>query len=223
VPAPRRAAANVSELVTSPPGPNVPSKPRRRWRRGLHFAATATPLFAWVGCTSTITPPANVVDPTTVFVLREAMHTGIALPPCAANEEFVEFGFGDWSWFALANDAWYHVFATVLWPTQGTLGRRTFGARTAAELRERVWWAELAPIVVERDKANALRARLQQEHDARIAEAVRREDLGWTFVPYDSSYWFPNTCADVAADWFRELDCSVGWVPIRAGLAADAP
>lgn len=223
MPAARRAAAIVNELAASPPIDDVPKRRPRRWRRRLLVAATLALLFAWVGCTSTVTPPANVGDPTTVFLLREAMHTGLVLPPSAANDEFVEFGFGDWSWFALGNDEWYQVFATILWPTQGTLGRRAFGARTADELRERVWWAELSPVVVDREKANALRTRLQHDHDTRLAEAVRRQDLGWTFVPFDSSYWFPNTCADVAADWFRDLDCSVSWVPIRAGLAAAAP
>jgi hypothetical protein len=194
-------------------------RPRsRRWRRFTAIAVAGSAVFALAGgCTSTITPPATVTDPVTVFLLREAMHSGIVLPR-SGDGEYVEFGFGDWSWFALANDSWYHVFATVLWPTQGTLGRRTFGARTATELRQRVTWAELQPLAVERTKADALVGRLQREHDARIAEAVTRPTLGWTFVPYDRSYWFPQTCADVAAEWFRELDCSVGWTPIRASL-----
>src|SRR5690606_655289 len=65
-----------------------------------------------VSCTSTIVPPAEVIDPVTVFVLSEAMHTGIVLPPdpgCSGNpHEYVEFGFGDWSWYALGNAAWYN-------------------------------------------------------------------------------------------------------------------
>lgn len=196
---------------------------KRRWRRLVVAAAALAVVFAVIGCTSTITPPAKVADPVAVFLLREAMHTGIVLPPAGPADEFVEFGFGDWGWFALADDAWYHAFATVLWPTQGALGRRTFGARTADELRARVTWAELSPVAVDRAKAAALRQRLESEHARRIADAVRRPELGWTFVPFDQSYWFVVTCADVAADWFRELDCSVGWVPIRAGLCVADP
>lgn len=197
--------------------------PRRRRRRIALAGGATTVVWAWVGCTSTVTAPAPVADPVSVFLLREAMHTGVVLPPATDGEEFVEFGFGDWNWFALGNDAWYHAFATVLWPTQGALGRRTFGARTADELRAHVSWAALDPIVVDRTKAATLRRRLEDEHRSRVADAVRRPELGWTFVPYDHSYWFAVTCADLAADWFRELDCSVGWVPIRAGLAAAAP
>lgn len=197
---------------------------RRRRRRRLALVATVTAgILLWASCTSTITPPHDVNQPATVFLLHEAMHTGIVLPPQGPDGEFVEFGFGDWGWFALGEDGWYHVFGTVIWPTQGTLGRRTFGARTADELRANAWWAELSPVVVEAEKARALRARLEHEHTASIAQAVRRPEYRWVFVPYDSSYWFPNTCADVAADWFEELGCSVGWAPIRAGLCVAEP
>lgn len=113
------------------------------------------------------------------------------------------------------------MFATVLWPTQGALGRRTFFASDEADLKARVYWAELSPLVVPSARALTLRTRLQHEHDAGRADAVTRPDLGWTFVPYDRSYWFAQNCADIAAEWFTELDCSVSWVPIRTGLAVE--
>jgi hypothetical protein len=189
---------------------------RRRW---LALVLVAAPCaVAATCCTSTVTPPAGVVTPATVFLLREAMHTGIVLPPAREADEYVEFGYGDWSWFALGNDAWYHAFATVLWPTAGALGRRTFGARTADELRARVTWAELQAIDVERDRAHALRGELQRAFDAGLGDARPRPDLGWVFVPDDRSYWFAHNCADVAAAWFEQLGCSVSWAPIRRGL-----
>jgi hypothetical protein len=197
----------------------VRSRRRRVRRAGLWVALAAGLALAVVGCTSTVTPPADVRDGATVFLLREAMHTGIVLPPAAPGDQYVEFGYGDWSWFALGNERWYHAFATVLWPTRGALGRRTFGARTADELVAAVRWAELAPLVVERARAEALRVELQRAFDARIAEAAPRPDLGWVFVPDDRGYWFANTCADVAARWFEALGCTVGWVPIRTSLA----
>ena len=170
------------------------------------------------GCTSGITPPPRPFDPTTVFLLSEAMHTGIVLPPSGPEEEYVEFGYGDWSWFALANDAWYDAFATVLWPTAGALGRRTFGARDAETLRRAAHWTELSPIIVSAEKARTLRVRLQSQFDAAARDAVRRADLGFTFVPFDRSYWLANNCADVAAEWFVEVGCDVGWAPLRLGL-----
>jgi hypothetical protein len=188
-------------------------------------AVRAGALALACGCTSTVTCPPPPPDPATVFLLREAMHTGIVLPPAdgADAAEYVEFAYGDWSWYALGNDSWYHVFGTVLWPSQGACGRRTFAARTEAELLRAVTWAELSPIVVSRARADALRRRLQAAFDRGRAGLVERRDLRFQFVPGDTSYWFLNTCADVAAGWFEELDCGVGWAPIRASLAIAAP
>jgi Protein of unknown function (DUF2459) len=191
---------------------------RRRRRRVLLVAASLTALLLAFGCTSTITPPPAPTDPTTIFVLREAMHTGLVLPPQPGHAEYVEFGYGDWSWFALGNDAWYHAFATVLWPTRGALGRRSFGANTEAELKRTVHWATLSPVVVSRERAGQLRERLEREFAAGQAEVVRRQDLGFVFVPSQDSYWFGYNCADAAAVWLRELDCSVSWVPIRIAV-----
>lgn len=197
-----------------------PRRRGRRHRRRLLLVAVAGlgVLCVAVGCTSTIRPPTNPGEPTTVFLLREAMHTGLVLPPAAGGSEFVEFGFGDWSWFALGNDAWYHAFATVLWPTQGALGRRTFAATDEAQLRARVHWAELSPLAVDGGAVRQLQAQLQQQWESRLAENVRRPELGWTFVPYDRSYWLPNNCADLAAEWFEALGCEVSWLPLRTGL-----
>lgn len=172
------------------------------------------------GCTSMVSPPPPPADPVHVYLLQEALHTGLVLPPARddGDAEFVEFGFGDWSWYALGNEAWYDTFATVLWPTRGALGRRTFGARSESDLLRTVTWARLSPIVVSAGKANALRDRLQADFDAHHEHAVARPDLRFHFVPIDAPYWFPHNCADVAADWLRELDCHVLPAPIRRAL-----
>jgi hypothetical protein len=135
-------------------------------RRAL-MAATAAGLWTVVGCTATVTPPRNVARPATVHLLREAMHTGLVLPPATDGAGFVEFGYGEWEWFARGNDAWYRVFPTVLWPTMGTLGARPFAAADAAGLQRAAWWAELTPLVVEASKVDALRARLEGAMRAR--------------------------------------------------------
>jgi hypothetical protein len=200
----------------------VPDAKRpRHWRRSAGAAVVVLAVvFGLFGCTSTITPPRDPAAPTTVFLLREAMHTGLVLPPADGSDRYVEFGFGDWSWFALGNDRWHHAFATVLWPTAGTLARRTFVATDERELRARVSWADLSPLVVDGVRLHNLRTRLEAQFAAELPRAVRRPSLGWTFVPFDRSYWLPQNCADVAAEWFTELGCAVSWVPIRIGLRA---
>lgn len=173
------------------------------------------------GCTVTVTPPLDPEDPVTVFVLSEAMHTGVVLPPDPGSSghpgEYVEFGFGEFGWWALTEDSWYNGFSTVLWPTEGALGRRTFGARDADSLRLRARWAGLQPIMVSRKKAAALRRQLQQEFDGARKRVVVRNEVGFKFVPSES-YSLLNNCADVAARWLHALDCDVSWAPVRYDL-----
>lgn len=192
---------------------------RRRRRAAVATLACATLVNAAVSCTSTVTPPPAVRDPVTVFLLREALHTGIVLPGLQAADPYVEFGFGDWAWFALAEDAWYDAFATVLWPTHGTLGRREFPAWSASAMADAAPWAELQPMLIERERATTLRARLQQAFDAGIERRVRRPELRFEFVPFARSYWFADNCADLAAEWLVALGCEVTWRPVRLRLS----
>ena len=169
-----------------------------------------------VGCTSTVTPPSSPRNPVEVVLIRDAMHRGLLFP---SEDGFVEFGFGDWSWYALGNDAWYHTFATVLWPTQGTLSRREHAAHDQEQARAAMPYAEFVAFAVERQAAEDLRNRLQAAFDARSAERVHQAYLRMDFVPYDGSYWFVANCADACAEWLAELGCEVSWVPIRIDLA----
>ena len=178
-----------------------------------------------VSCTAVVTPPPAPRQPTTAFVLREALHVGIVLPTGAPPPEpgFVEFGFGEWSWYALGEDAWYRVFPVVLWPTPGTLCRRKFAARDEVALRSYCasTGRELDPMVVDCDAVANLREQLNAQFESASQDRalVQRPELEMQFVPTDASYWFAHTCADVAAGWCEALGCSVGWLPIRGSLA----
>ena len=181
----------------------LPAVQPHRWLRRGQLALVTAALPIASSCNSTVIPPPPPDDPIVVFLLREALHTGVVFPAPTANDPtgYVEFGFGDWSWYALGNDAWYNVFATVLWPTQGALGRREFGVSTPEELRRVAYWAELSPIVVSQQCAQELRQSLQAAFDARLAQAKDRPDLRFRFTPSDDSYWLPHNCADTAAVW----------------------
>ncbi len=176
--------------------------------------------LACASCTSLVTPPRAPRDPTSVFLLREARHVGVVLPAHVDGrvERYVEFGFGDWAWYALERDAWYDVFATVLWPTTGALCRREHPARSERELRAAAHWTELEELTVSRARAEALLERLEREFAARAARSVRIEAYDMSFAPSDRSYWFGDTCADVAADWLEELGCGVSRAPIRMSV-----
>lgn len=191
--------------------------------RARTAAARLLLALGTAACNSTVVGPPPPTDPCTVFLLQEALHTGLVLPPAPGEPAgYVEFSFGDWSWYALGNDAWYRVFEVMLLPTRGTLGRRAFDCATAAELPRAAAWATVSPIVCSAQKVAQLRQRLQAEFDAASGEAVERRELRFRFVPAAESYWFPNHCADVTARWLEELDCTVGWSVVRTGLHVQA-
>jgi hypothetical protein len=174
-------------------------------------------FFAVAGCTSTVTPPRDPQAPVTVLIIADEKHRRLCLPD--GDKGYVEFGFGDWSWYALGNDRWYHVFATVLVPTAGTLSRREFAAADPAALRAAAPWAVFQELRVGTAGAEALRLRLEQAFADRAAETVWNGSYRMRFLPWTRKYWFASTCADQLADWLRELGCHVSWVPIRIDLA----
>jgi hypothetical protein len=151
-----------------------------------------------------------------VFVLKDELHRGLVLP---SPTGYVEFGFGDWEWYALQRDAWYRVVPTVLWPTPGALSRREFAGADAAQLRAALPWAQWQPVVVDAARAERLRQRLQAQFDRGIGALVLRTDLAMQFVPWDRSYWFADTCVDALVEWLRELGCRASWVPICCDVA----
>jgi hypothetical protein len=183
------------------------------------------------GCTSTVVPPSTVEQPAVVFLLREAMHVGVVLPVgdvAGADPDqaigWVEYGFGEWAWFAEQRDDWYRVFPAMLWPTAAAMSRRDWGPATAdqVEALATARGCRAAPLVVEAAAATALRERLDTAFDAERDRMVAQPAWNMTFVPADTldvgGYWLFRTCADVSADWFSELGCTVTWAPVRTSL-----
>lgn len=196
------------------------SAPRRRWRRAfLAVVAAVALVFAVFGWTARVTPPSGVAEPTSVFVVRDELHRGLLLP--APGGGFVEFGFGDWEWYARAQEQWHRVFATVLWPTPGTLSRRDHPARDGEGLRASMSWATFDEFVVEAAAAQRLRERLETQFAGRMKERVIRTGLRMHFVPWARDYWFADTCADAVVEWLEELGCTASWVPLCFDVALD--
>jgi len=186
----------------------------RRWRLAAGFALVALVIcLATNSCVSTITPPRAPADPCTAYLLQDARHVAVVLPEERGG--FVEYGFGDWDWYAALSDSWYHVFDTVLWSTQGCLCRRTLSDARLARIERR---GMVQKIVVERHSAADLLGDLDQRYDARLSTLIRNEVYGLDFVETERGYWFLYNCNDAVAEWMERLGCHVSWVPIRLGL-----
>jgi hypothetical protein len=175
-------------------------------------------LLALAACSSTIHAPVDPVDPVQVYLLIDAKHVGVVLPQEAGN--FVEYGFGDWDWYALCCDRWYHVFDTVLWPTQGCLGRAWLGRD---QLDRDVAQGKLTPIPVGRaEMANLLNA-LEQRFSEEISTMIHNPAYNMYFVEDDRGFWFLHNCHDAVADWMEQLGCEVSWAFIRLDIEVAEP
>lgn len=191
------------------------SRPRRR--RIAFFAAVGALLavVAWCGCASTVTPPEDPPDPVVVHLLSTGRHAGVLL--ANGDGRTVEYGYGDWNWYALLKNDWWRAPATVLWPTQGTLGRRYVPEGDLAAMNRSYGGGTLEELRVSRASAERLLARLDADFAAG-GEPHYNQLYDMHFVQHPDRFWMFHDCHDQVAEWLRELDCAVGWAPIRTGL-----
>jgi hypothetical protein len=186
----------------------------------LSLLVAAVGLVFWTGCASTVRPPVGAKDPITVRLYSTGRHAGLLLP-CSEGRT-VEYGYGDWDWYALAKNGWWRAPATVLWPNQGTLGRRYLRGEDLAAMGDTYGAGSLALIRVPREAAGRLLARLDAEFVAGGEPHFNRLYDMW-FVKHPDRFWFLHDCHDEVTGWLRELGCSVSWAPIRLGLAVEKP
>ena len=163
-------------------------------------------------CTTSLVPPADPVDPVSIYVVDYGRHTSLLLPK-DEGEGLIEYAYGEWNWFALDRSRWHNVFGTLLWPTQGTLGRWEWDIPAdAAEVQLGIFCEDVLEIIVAGEKKRALLLRLDARHAHRIDTLHYQPLYQLDFVHDDQEYHLFHNCNHVLAQWLRELDCDVhGW------------
>jgi hypothetical protein len=190
---------------------------RARFKRNaLAVALLALAFVAWTTRPSRVDPPATVADPVTVRLLATGLHSGLLLP--CGDGRTVEYGFGEWGWYAHDEDAWWRAPWIALVPSQGALGRRYVRDEDLAAMGERYGSGKLASIQVSRETANGLLANLDAQFAAG-GEPYHNEKYDMWFVKVPARFHLFHDCHDEAANWLRELGCSVAPRPIRARLS----
>ncbi len=172
---------------------------------------------ALAGCTSLVTPWAVVPDPVEVLIVRDGIHTGLILP-CSMGM-CIEYGYGEWNWYALNKDKWYDVFDTVLWPTQGALARRVYVISDINELISYRGSGTAVMLRVSRRRVDSLCQILDSLYTAGRATEVYNPVTRMHLVKYDRGFWWHNNCADAVAEWLRALGCTVTFDLVRTGLS----
>ena len=174
------------------------------------WSAAYSLLLLLPGCGRyTIAPPLDVDRPVTVYIADLGNTSKLVLP--TSDDAYVEFGFGDWEFYAKGNDfPLYAPFALII-PTPGTLSKRVYPSDPVGSI-----YAEaLHSLDVERADAAALERRLSDLYDAHVETEINNPGFGLDFVKVDEGYWLFNQSSSKVAEWTRELGCEVsGWALI---------
>jgi hypothetical protein len=178
--------------------------------------------FALGGCQQTVTPPATVSDPVSVFVVDYGRHASLALPKDDATG-LVEWSWGDWNWFALERTGALDGLQALFASPRSTLSRRELAPATdPRELQSRLGGQEVHSLEVERDRARALLFQLERRWNRRRDQAVAHPS-GRTFVPEDARYSLTNNSVHELARWLRALGADVSVSGVTANFRIREP
>lgn len=162
------------------------------------------------GCAGRVTPPADLDDPRTVFLIDHGRHASLVLP----REEggIARYSYGEWGWYVLGKRGVLAGLSALLWPTPGGLGRQIHDdveappipASVTPEGRQAVY-----ALPAEAQRVDALRGRLDSHFESPDDDPVYSRMYGLFFVPYPRDYWAGHQSNLVAAAWLRELGIEV--------------
>lgn len=160
------------------------------------------------GCANTLYPPEQPAETRTMYLLDLGRHTRLALG--LPDGEFVEYGYGEWLWYARMEDSWWRVPAVLFWPTQGTLGRREWrGAQAETRLLAEYAGLEVLELPAEADKVAALAAGLDRTFRRASASMIHNRVYELDFVPVDRPYWLLNNSNHAAKEWLEQAGYEV--------------
>lgn len=195
-------------------------KPGSGTRAAAGLVAGLFGLGLWTLHPGSVRPPRAISDPVTVRLISAGRHSGLVLP--VGDGRAVEYGYGEWSWYALGKDDWWRAPATVLWPCAGTLGRRYWRESDLAAMGETHGFDHISSFTAERRDVLRLLAHLDADFAAG-GPPLHSEHYDMDFARYPERFWLAHDCHDETAEWLRELGCFVPPVPIRIGLSLAPP
>jgi hypothetical protein len=181
------------------------------------------PIFLAViipGCAWTVRAPSNVADPVPVWITEYGKHCRVALP--AGPSEFIEYGFGEWHYYALEERG---IFSTLRAGTgfgSGAFSRRPLTAASDGTLGPRQTSGTRSErIQVERTQADSLRRELDARWQ-RNQGAVRIRQRDSVPVSRDTApYNLFDNSNHATARWLRRLGCEVHGFPLMANFRVE--
>ncbi len=154
-----------------------------------------------------IIPPTAPAAPVTIYVIDYGYHSRLVLPD--GKGKLMQYAYGDWRYFALDRQNLGNGIAALLYPTQGTIGRRQFN--NLAEFQRQLQGERNTLLCFEVAAAKA--ARLLKLLDRRFRQNlpmwVKNPRNHLTFVPDDRDYIMFHNSNHELVTWLKNLDCRV--------------
>lgn len=166
-----------------------------------------------IGCTTTLTLPADVADPVPVMLLDHGYTPSLVLPPVGEEEDSaVRYAYGDWRWYAQGRQGVLDFVRALFWPSRGALGRRLLGGRVeVGSIHDAVavTITHVHLLSVERAAVRNLAAHLDQLYQANQDALLDSTRVDLAFVPHPRSYTLLHNSNHVVAAWLRRLGVDV--------------
>lgn len=197
---------------------------RRMAARTCFAACWAVTAALAAGCSMRVAPPAEVEEPATVFIADYGPHASLLLP--RDDGDVSEFAYGEYDWFALNRDRWYHALPIAVAGGRAALGTRVLhGPATRAALEAQMSVEGIYELRVDRSRAADLLARLEALYERYKPERGEHYNpsVGLTFVAHPRRYSLAHNCNAELALWLEELGCRVEGSRLVAEFIIDPP
>jgi hypothetical protein len=182
---------------------------RKRSRRLALFALAllSTVGLSWLLVPATIIPPVAPDHPVSIYVMDTGIHARLLLPQ---GERWMQYGFGDWTYYARSQQTLAHGLQALLWPTPAAVG---WGEVRSMESLQRFAAAgeiNLLSFEVSLARVQHLQRLLANHFQRqRAAGSVYNPYNQLTLVKDDRSYSLLHNSNHALAAWLAILDCKV--------------
>ncbi len=160
-------------------------------------------------CTWTIIPPEPTAEPATVYLSVYGRHTRLALPNVSGN--YVEYGFGDWRFYAEEKRNLLTGFQALFFSSGATLSRRELPEPESDNLRRHFSSLRTQAIEVPSHLSDQLRDDLMLAWEEAGGEQIDQGYLSFRRTP--EYYSLFNNSNHQTARWLEQMQCDIQGAP----------
>lgn len=175
-------------------------------------------LLGAAGCSWTVIPPQTPGNEQTVYVSQYGWHTRLALP-AAEDGHYIEYGFGDWEYYALGQRSLLSGLEALFFSSDSTLSRRVLPAPGQENLRLSFGSDQSASLTAPARKVDMLRDELEATWTASAGSHLQRGDL--SFRKLEQDYGLLYNSNHQTANWLERLGSDVQGVTILGDFEVD--